>query len=164
MKQTVPWILCWLYDYDDVKNAHRKPLTFFVGAVLGVLEGDKLGLGVGCEINDEKKKESEFVEIANGSLGILLTRGVKREHKQIFISPDLFLLTSFDGDLVGFTLEHSSSPNFDIASKPWQSLLSSPSSQHSTVLDNPSGSTTVTLVTRGELLGAEEGRLLSEGS
>jgi hypothetical protein len=31
-------------------------LTSFDGALLGALEGDRLGLGVGCEMNDEKKK------------------------------------------------------------------------------------------------------------
>jgi len=67
-------------------------------------------------------------------------------------------------DVLGATSEHSSSSNFDIASKAWQSLLPSPSSQHSTVLDTPSGSTTVKLVTRGELLGANDGRLEEDGS
>lgn len=30
----------------------------FDGALLGAFEGDRLGLVVGCEMNDEKKKES----------------------------------------------------------------------------------------------------------
>ena len=50
-----------------------------------------------------------------------------------------------------------------IASKDWHSLLSSPFSQQFTVLDLPSGSITVKLVTRGDLLGANEGSLLSDG-
>ena len=59
---------------------------------------------------------------------------------------------------------HSSNDSASaIASKSWHSLLSSPLSQQLTVLDTPSGSTTVTLVTRGELLGVNEGSLLSEG-
>ena len=42
-------------------------------------------------------------------------------------------------------------------------LSKPPLSQQSTVLETPSGSTTVKLVTRGELLGANEGSLLSDG-
>lgn len=65
-------------------------------------------------------------------------------------------------DVLGAT--HSSNDSASaIASKSWHSLLSSPLSQQFTVLDTPSGSITVKLVTRGELLGANEGSLLSEG-
>ena len=73
-------------------------------------------------------------------------------------------LTSFDGGPVGDTLVHSSKDSASaIASKAWHSLLSSPLSQQFTVLDTPSGSTTVTLVTRGELLGANEGEIVGAG-
>ena len=34
----------------------RDILTSFVGALLGALEGDRLGLVVGYEMNDEKKE------------------------------------------------------------------------------------------------------------
>ena len=67
-------------------------------------------------------------------------------------------------DVLGDTLAHSSNDSASaIASKAWHSLLSSPLSQQFTVLDTPSGSTTVKLVTRGELFGANEGSLLSDG-
>ena len=67
-------------------------------------------------------------------------------------------------DVLGDTSEHSSKDSASAtANKDWHSLLSSSLSQQVTVLDTPLGSTTVTLVTRGELLGANEGSVLSEG-
>lgn len=46
--------------YPQEDTCTREQLTSFDGALLGAFEGDRLGLVVGCEMNDEKKKESEF--------------------------------------------------------------------------------------------------------
>jgi len=70
----------------------EKTLTSFDGALLGALEGDRLGLVVGCKVMRRRRRTyhvsllSERDEIVSGILWLFIT---------------LLKLTSVDGDPVG---------------------------------------------------------------